>query len=194
MATDSKRAGEGEVLYGDTEIRVRRAEFLLAKQYSGGQVARLLAKEFECVERTARTYVAIAYDRMQASFADDRGIQVARALAAWQRRMRRCEEKGDEDAANYALDRICKIVGAYAPKKIEVSGAIGIAVEARAVVSVLDAAGLAALQVVLEQLEKAGVKPELPGMTPTLSLPLPDEVIASPEVLQKRKRKTKDPA
>lgn len=155
MATTTKHAGDGETTYLDTEQRVKRAEELLCDQHTSRQIVDKLIEEFKIVERTAYTTIRIAYERLAADAANDRGIRKARARATWQRHYRRCLEKGDNQAANYALDRLCRLDGLYAPEKIEVTNTLSVAVQLDMVVNVLDEAGLAALEIVMAQLEAA---------------------------------------
>lgn len=180
MATPSKAVGGGESTYLDTEIRVKRAEELLCDQHSGRQIVRTLCDQFEVVERTAYHYVRLAYDRLQADAANDRGIRKARARATWQTQYRRCLEAKDLSAANYALDRLMRLDGLFAPEKIEIGGTISVAVQMRAVMNILDADGLAALEIVLTQMEAARVRGELVEAIDDEAATLPegDEAVA----------------
>jgi hypothetical protein len=162
VATPSKRSGEGETTYLDTDIRVRRAEELLCDQWSSRQIVEALIKEFSVVERTAYTYIKLAYENLSADAANDRGIRKARARATWQAQYRRCIAKGDLPAANYAMDRLCRLDGLFAPEKhVHTTTMISVSVQIDAVINVLDAAGLAALDVVLAQLDAAKARGEL---------------------------------
>lgn len=165
MSSPTKYAGDGETTYLDTELRVKRAEELLCTQYTGGQIVRTLCEEFAVVERTAYTYLKLAYERMQGDAAKDRGIRKARARASWQAQFRRCIANGEMQAANYALDRLCKLDGLNAPVKheVEVSATLAVQVEIRAIVGILDAQGLAALDVLMKQIEAAQAKGLLPA-------------------------------
>lgn len=161
-ATSSKHAGEGETTYLDTELRVKRAEELLCDQHTSGQIVRKLVEEFGIVERTAYTTLKIAYDRLSKDAAADRGIRKARARATWQRHYQRCIKNGNDQAAGYALDRLCRLDGLFAPEKIEhTTTTITVDVQMNAVINVLDVAGLAALDIVLAQLDAARSRGQL---------------------------------
>lgn len=149
----------------EKDRRIVRIEDLLAEQYTTAQIVRLVVKEFGVAERTAYTDVSEAYAAVHADDAAESGIRLVRARRSWQRRLRRAEAAGDESAANYALDRICKLDGSYAPKKVEMSGMVGVTVNIsmRSIVGVLDAAGLAALELVMQQVELAKARGELPA-------------------------------
>lgn len=156
MSTTAKRAGDGDTTYLDTEQRVLVAEQMLCEQYTSKQIVTELCQVFGIVERTAYTTLKIAYDRLAQDAAADRGIRKARARATWQKQYRLCLAKGEHQAANYALDRLCRLDGLFAPEKIEhITTTITVDVQIDAVVNVLDAAGLAALEVVLTQLDAA---------------------------------------
>jgi hypothetical protein len=155
VATTNKQAGEGATTYLHVEQAVRRAEELLCDQWTSRQIVEKLCKEFDIVERTAYTRIRIAYENLSADAANDRGIRKARARATWQTHYRRCIERGDMSAANYAMDRLCRLDGLFAPEKVEHSGTISVAVQIDAVINVLDTAGLAALEIVMAQVEAA---------------------------------------
>lgn len=161
-ATSSKHAGEGVTTYLDTEQRVLLAEQMLCEQYTSKQIVNELCAVFDIVERTAYTTLKIAYDRLAKDAAADRGIRKARARATWQKQYRSCLAKGDNQAANYALDRLCRLDGLFAPEKIEhTTTTITIDVQMNAVINVLDVAGLAALDIVLAQLDAARSRGQL---------------------------------
>jgi len=162
VTTPSKRGGEGATTYLDTDIRVRRAEELLCDLWTSRQIVDTLVEEFKVVERTAYTYLKLAYDNLAADAANDRGIRKARARATMEQQYRRCIKLDDLSAANYIMDRLCRLDGLFAPEKhVHTTTTISVAVRIDAVVNVLDAAGLAALDVVLAQVEAAKARGEL---------------------------------
>lgn len=165
--------GDGASITLDTDKRVTRAEELLCEQYTGRQIVRKLCDEFGVVERTAYSYLKVAYENMQSGAAEERAIRKTRARATWQAQYRKCLTAKDFSAANYALDRLCKLDGLFAPTKhkVEVGGSITVGIQIRNVMSVLDARGIEAMAVVLEQLEAAkqkGLLVEEPVGTPAL--------------------------
>lgn len=166
-------AGQGETISLDTDKRVTRAEELLCEQYTSRQIVTLLCDEFKVVPRTAYSYLKLAYDNLATSSAEERGLRKAQAIAVWKAQFRRCIKKGDMSAANYAQDRLCRIYGLYAPlkHKVEMTGSISVGVQIRNVMNVLDARGLEAMAIVLEQLDAAkqkGLLVEDPIPTPAL--------------------------
>jgi hypothetical protein len=146
----------------DKRKRIARIEELIASRYSNVEIVRLIEKEFEVAERTAYDDLKEAYERWAASDDLEREHRLDVARRAWERRYRRCEERGEESAANYALDKLCKLDGLYAPKKVDVSGTVAVTVSMRAVMAVLDAEGIAAFETVLRQVEAAKARGELP--------------------------------
>lgn len=124
----------------------------------------MIATEFKITERTAYSDIAAVYASVQAESADDSAIRIGRARRTWQRLMRDAEEHDDRAAANYAHDRLCKLDGLYAPKRVEMSGSVGLSVSVsmRSIIGVLDATGLAALEIIMQQVEAAKARGELP--------------------------------
>lgn len=156
---------EVDLRWVDKNKRIDRIEELIALQHSTAQIARIIAKEFEVAERTAYNDITETYARALPDSQEESSTRLARARRSWQRRLRVCEEQGDQSAANYALDRLCKLDGLYAPKKLELTANVTVSVSMRSVVGVLDAAGLAALEVVMQQVEAAKARGELPAGT-----------------------------
>ena len=144
--------------------RIVRIEELIAQQYSTRQIALKIAEEFGVAERTAYNDIHETYERALPETEAESKTRIARARRAWQRRYQKADEDNDHTAANQALDRLCKLEGVYAPKKIEMSGSVGLSVNVsmRSVVGVLDASGLAALELVMQQVEAARARGELP--------------------------------
>lgn len=149
----------------------RRARFaqiaeLIEQQWSGPEIVEKLCVEHGISERMAQYDLAAVYEEFRKGDAEDQAVRIARARRAWQRQFRDCKTAQDRDAANYALDRLSRMDGVYAPKQVSITGTIGVAVEIRAVMRALDDAGLVALDLVMGQLKRAGI-----GLTPTTSAP-----------------------
>ena len=144
--------------------RFKQIEELLAEQYTGGQIVRHMMKEHGLQERQCYLDLSEVYARCQADDARDHDVRMSKARLAWGRRLRMCESAGEQQAANYALDRICKLEGLYAPKKIELTQTTAtVNIQITALVGVLDAAGLAALELVQQQIEAARQRGLLPA-------------------------------
>lgn len=195
MGDKIQRAGEGESTYLATEKRVTRAEELLCTQYQSAQIVRALCEEFGVVPRTAYAYLKTAYERLQEDDAEERGLRKAKARASWQRQYQRCLDRNDMSAANYALDRLCKLDGLNAPTKhsVVVNATLTVQMEIRAIVGVLDAAGLAALDVLMKQVEAAQAKGLLPSgaKRDPIDAELDDEPRPIPVKGRNRKPRTK---
>lgn len=165
--------GTKTVFSRDRHERMRRIEVLLAKQYTTKQMIRIIQAEEEppVSERQVYTDIAEVYATIQAEDADERAIRLARARRTWARQYRRCVDKGDMSAANYALDRICKLDGLYAPKKIEVSGTLSLSARVTSLVGILDADGIAALELIQRQIAAARDNGLLPAPVQDESMP-----------------------
>lgn len=167
MSTETEHAGEGEVTRLDSEKRITRAEELLCTQYTSRQIINALVDEFGVVARTAYAYLKAAYERLHDDDSDAvaRGLRKAKARATWQRQYQRCLSCNDMAAANYALDRLCKLDGHYAPTKHHhtVNATLSVQMDIRAVMGVLDTTGFKALDVLMQQIETAQAKGLLPA-------------------------------
>lgn len=130
-------------------------------------------------ERVIKRDIAEAWHRIRARFDAERDILAAKARAKWERRERLADKRGDTQAGNYALDRWTKLLGLYAPTKLEVSGGVSMRVDVRldGIVGILDAEGLAALEVVMAQIERARAA----GLLPEPSDGAEDEPSTRPE-------------
>lgn len=65
-----------------------------------------------------------------------------------------------------AVKEINRVIGAHAPRKIQVTGQLNVAIDAHAIVGVLDERGLAALELVMTQIEAAKARGELAEPAP----------------------------
>lgn len=117
--------------------RFKELEGLLAESYTGGEIVRIMAERHGLSERQCYLDLAEVYERCQAEDAKDHAIRINQARRAWARRVRICEEQGEQQAANYALERLHKLDGLFAPTKIEGTLAIGITEEQKALLGAL---------------------------------------------------------
>jgi hypothetical protein len=166
-------AGARETLdmrWAEKNKRITRLAELLESPRSQVEIVEMVAKEFGVAERTVYDDKRELEARIHELAVQDTILLTQRAAAKWNRRERMADERGDSNAGNYALDRWCRVFGAYAPKKLELSGTVGVAIEIRAVMAVLDAEGLAAFEIVLGKLEaaKAAGKLPAPGAPPAI--------------------------
>lgn len=155
----------------DRNERLAHIERLLGEPMSGRQLCLRIAEDYAISERQAYVDLAEVYARIAADGREESAVRVERARAFWDRRIRRLEARATaafkagkhsaaasfESAANYAADRKMKLDGLYPAKKLELSGSVNVNIGIRvtAVVGILDEAGLAALSVVMQQVEGA---------------------------------------
>lgn len=158
----SRRAGQGITTRVTTEQRVKRTEQLIAKLYTTRQIVDLLCAEYGIVPRTAHADIAIAFERLQADAADDRAVRKTQMRRVIHGLIRSHMSAGDRQAANYLVDKLCKLDGLYAPEKHEIT-TVSVEMRIDVLINILDAAGQAALDVVLEQIEVAKEKGLLLG-------------------------------
>jgi len=83
----------------------------------------------------------------------------AQMVATFQDLAREARAAGDRSTARYAYDKVCRIYGLYAPTKIEATTTqrVEVGLQIEVIVNHLDADGLRALEVVMHQLEAAGI-------------------------------------
>lgn len=189
----------------EKERRITVAEKLIARQYTGRAILMRLCQKYKVDQRTAYAYIAVAFQRLAADAENDRPIRKARMRLTLQSLMRAHMTKGDGSSANRAADMLCKIDGLYTPEKITIEHTVGVPLEIERVVDVLDNAGLAALEVVMAQVEAAQLKalpagdstdpseasaplgiPALPGL-----LTEDDEALLARKVKSKRRRRAR---
>jgi len=161
----------------DRDRRLAWIEVYLGK-YSTKQLALRVAKHFEISERMAYADIAEIAERARADDAAEHSYRVAAACREWLRKASKYEKEGRYHESNYAYDKLCKLKGLYAPKKIEVSGSIGIGAQITTLVGVLDVDGLKALEIVQAQIAAARAKGQLPGQLPAPAEPTPIPVEA----------------
>lgn len=137
------------------------------RPHSTLEIVAALRRDFRISQRLAYRDLAEVWQRRASEQARDRAALVAEAEFEWRRREAIADDRGETHAGNIALRERHKLLGLYAPKKIEHSGSVGVSmtidVKLDILVGVLDAKGLAALDVVLEQIEaarSAGLLPE----------------------------------
>lgn len=155
------------------KTRLAFVERCVSEHMSSDQIVRAVKAKYGVKTRSARYDIAAVYERIAKSEQSDTAVRVARAIRVLVRRMRRNEKmaeaaikKGNwgaaasfESNANFASDRLMKIYGLFAPKKIEVSGSVGVQIhvsfDTTKIVDVLDLEGLKALRVVMAQVDAA---------------------------------------
>lgn len=154
--------------------RIERAETLMLEEVDGvpmdtADILTKIVEEFGISRRTAYDDLAEVWHRRATSNRLAHEARVAEAERSWRRRERLADKRGDTQAGNFALDRLHKLHGLYAAKKVEHSGMVGMRMEIDvrldAMIGVLDATGRAALDVVLAQLEQARAAGLLPEPT-----------------------------
>lgn len=155
----------------EKEQRVDRVDELVYEGLTTHKIARLIAAEFKVTVRTGYDDIREAALRRAPDEELARLSLQERAAAHWKYREQVAEKAGKLNDANYAFDRWCKVKGAFSPKKIEISGSVGVAVSMRAVLAVLDPEGKAALELVLRQLDAAKTAGKLIDPVPALPEP-----------------------
>lgn len=126
-----------------------------------------IMRRFSISERVAYRDIREVWNRRARDLAATREAQLAEADHEWRRREALADQRGETQAGNFALDRRHRLHGLYAPTKVQVSGSVGVhaelAIRIDALIGVLDEHGREALDVVLEQLDRAraaGLLPE----------------------------------
>lgn len=164
---------------GPTPNHDRRAyvEQLWRAMYSRGEIVTIVCKRFpgtnertidKDLARVKKIYLETARDPDVVELARE---QMVGMLVDLQREAR---ASGDRSTARFALDKIAKIRGLYAPIKIETTETHvhTVALSLEEMVGALDEEGRKALELVLAQVERAGIKPpELPAAGNRLRLP-----------------------
>ncbi len=164
----------------DRDQRLAWIESNLGK-YTTRQLARRTHERFGVSERQAYDDIAEIVERCRADDAKDSQDRIAAARREWLRKTRLYEAKGRYADANYAYDKYCKLLGLYAPKKVQLSGHLTVGAQITSLVGVLDARGLAALEIVQEQIAAAKAKGLLPEKTDATPVPIADEDDDYPE-------------
>jgi hypothetical protein len=169
MADDDKP--KRSLRHYDRDQRLGWIELYLGK-YSTRQLALRVAERFEISERQAYTDIAEIAERARSDDAAEHSYRVAAACREWLRKSRKYEREGRYHESNYAYDKLCKLKGLYAPKKIEISGSIGIGAQITSIVGILDARGLEALEIIQQQIAAARDKGQLPAPAETTPVPV----------------------
>jgi hypothetical protein len=120
--------------------------------HTGAQTRAYLIETFKISRATATRRIAEAQRLIAEEAERVRPYLKARETARLDRIADKAEDKGEYQAAVAASREIGKLHGLHAAKKIHVT-TVSVAIEISAVLEVLDARGLAALDVVLEQVE-----------------------------------------
>ncbi len=125
----------------------------------------LVMAKFKVSKATAERDIAQA----DALIADDAAVERPMLRIIETRRLQRVAAKAETDkqySAVASLSReVAKINGLHAPKKIEVSQKVTVSMRITSLVGVLDARGIAALEIVQEQIEAARQRGVLPVAT-----------------------------
>ena len=142
------------------------AMLLSAEPPSTTEIIDLIKKRWNIGERIAYRDLATAWHRIRDRISAERDIDAAKIRVWWERLASKAEKSGDMKAAVSGLANLTKMLGLYAPTKaqLEVTGSVkvGVQLDVRAVIGVVDADGLAALEVVMAQLERARAEGMLP--------------------------------
>jgi hypothetical protein len=156
------------------EKRLQRVEEMLLvvepKPHSNAEIVKAIVEEFKIDRRIAQRDLSEVWHRRGREQAANRAAMVAEADHDWRRREAMADAKGEIQAGNFALAQRHRLLGLFAPTKIEHSGSVGITatldvnVRLEAVIGVLDSEGLAALEVVLGQVERARARGALPAV------------------------------
>lgn len=164
--TDSPRTDRSRTELARAQ-RIAEIETLMAGPYTKPEIMRMMAEQHGIAERTVRLDVAAIEQEWIKADVEDSKLRHATAIRAWMRRVRLCEAAEEQQAANYALDRLHKITGEFAPTKLEVSGTVSMDVKIEALVATLDVAlddeGKRCLAIVQAQLEAARARGLLPS-------------------------------
>lgn len=138
----------------DRAKRLADLEERLAGPYAKADIVAYALEKYAVSARTVYDDLAEIEERWIAHDNEDSKLRRLRARRAWMRRQKKCEDAGEEQAANYALDRLHKITGEFAPERVEVSGRVEIAVDVQieAFIERLDDEGLRCLAIVRDQL------------------------------------------
>lgn len=107
------------------EIRVDRAEDLLASGISAGRVERALANEFRVTPRQARTYISRVYDRWRKQTSLDaphRREKLFRMVEHFYAKSLGAEQY---TAASQALALLAKMSGAFHPQQVDIASRLG---------------------------------------------------------------------
>jgi hypothetical protein len=137
--------------------RIRRVDELVRQGWSTRQIVNAIVDEFDVNIRTAYEDRLEAEARRVPELAIEAKTLQERAAYKFERLQYTAESKGDIAAAISAADKWAKVTGAYAARKIEITGSVGVSVSMKieAIVGVLDADGLAALDVIHRQVRAA---------------------------------------
>lgn len=159
----------------DRDQRLAWIESHLGK-YTTRQLALRTGEVFGISERQAYEDIAAIVERCRADDAKDSADRLAAARREWLRKARLYEAKGKFADSNYAYDKLCKLLGLYAPKKLHISGHLTVGAQITSLVGVLDAEGLKALEIVQRQIAAARDKGLLPAPNVEQSSPVPIDV------------------
>jgi hypothetical protein len=153
---------------GGNSFRISMARRMFAAGASYGEVRTAIVERYSVHKTTAEKDIIEARRRNEEL--TNRAVPdlIARNSIRLDALVDIAEEKGDVVGATGALREFHRIHGMHAPKKVQVTGHVAIALDIQAVVAVLDDVGLAALETVLAQIEAAKARGDL-------ALPAPED-------------------
>lgn len=176
MSTKSrkpKKTASGAVVHTNVHRTAAAQELLVEFSYSATRDA--LMKQFGISKATAERDIADA-KVLIAEQAEKRRPYLG---ADWTQRLTRvadkAEDKGEYQAVVSASREVAKINGLYAEKKIKITNTTTVSMQVFTVVGILDAEGLAALEIVQRQIESARAQGLLPVAVDESKEPDPED-------------------
>ncbi len=161
-------------------------EQLWRAMYSGGQIIEIVTHRYGVADRTVIAELAKIKKRYAFEEADDETIRSRKAQmrSTLTDLIHESRASGDLTTARYALDKLAKLDGLYAPTKIEIESKITtVGVQVNMIVRALDEDGLKALELIMGQLQAKGIAliPERAEEQPTLEVADVIDVVAADE-------------
>ncbi len=151
-----------EPIEGVVPARERRkyVEQLWRAMYSTSQIEEIVSARYGVAKRTVITDLI----KIKRRYADDEGDPDTIRTRKSQMRstltdlIHESRATGDLTTARYAMDRLCKLDGLYAPTKVEIETKVNmIGLQIHTIVGALDDDGLKALEIVMGQLQAKGI-------------------------------------
>lgn len=173
--TPSVNPKHGPAAYGRELLRhdrLRDAARMLRQRLPPEEIYAKLCKKYEISRRTAREDIERVLSYARAKTAEESIEQVRLALVEWDEQKEIARADGAHAAAGAAIKQKHLILGHYLPKRVEVSGSIGVGVQAQIAVAVearfsngdrvLDENDLAVLATISAKFERARAEGVLP--------------------------------
>ena len=147
----------------DQNIRMRRIDELIRQGWSNAQIVEAITSEFPKDDGSSLDRSTIYRDLREAEIrrAPELHLEAKtlqeHAARKFERLQYTAESQNKLAEAISAADKWAKVMGAYAAKKVELSGtvSVSVAVKINAIVGVLDSAGLEALELIQKQVRAA---------------------------------------